>query len=154
MTAMAIEREITDARSIRETGTSGKRKEGHPSCSSGKKMKASSSRGFQGQGHGYQGQGHIKDPSQSGSMTCFHCHQPGCKRRDCPNRQDPMTMGHLSPSHPWDVNGCSMFLFTPAWARGTSISIRVLHQRLLLRRHTREARVRVEVEDKAHRLGL
>ena len=56
--AMAIEREITDARSIREMGTSGKRKEGQPSFSSGKKLKASSSRGFQGHGRGYQGQGY------------------------------------------------------------------------------------------------
>ena len=44
-------------------------KDGQPSFSSRKKLKASSSRGFQGQGHGYQGQGHIRDPSKSGSMT-------------------------------------------------------------------------------------
>ena len=48
MTAMAIEREIDDARSIRDTGVDDKRKEGQPSSSSGKKLKASSSRGFQG----------------------------------------------------------------------------------------------------------
>ena len=45
--AMAIEREIEDARSIRDTVASG----------SGKKQKTSIPRGFQGQGHGYQGQG-------------------------------------------------------------------------------------------------
>ena len=56
-TAMAIEREIDNARSIQDTGAGDKRKEGQPSSSSGKKQKASSSRGFQGQGHGYQGQG-------------------------------------------------------------------------------------------------
>ena len=73
-TAMAIEREIEDARSNRDAGASDKRKEGRPSSSSGKKLKASSSRGFQGQGRGYQGQGHIKVPSQSRSMACFNCH--------------------------------------------------------------------------------
>ena len=41
-TAMAIEREIEDARSIRDIGASGKRKEGQSSSSSGKKPKASS----------------------------------------------------------------------------------------------------------------
>ena len=34
-TAMAIEREIEDARSIRDVGSSGKRKEDQPSSSSG-----------------------------------------------------------------------------------------------------------------------
>ena len=51
-----------------------KRKEGQPSSSSGKKLKASSSRGFQGQGRDYQGQAHIKAPSESGQVTCFHFH--------------------------------------------------------------------------------
>ena len=54
-TAMAIEREIKDAQSIRDAGTSGKRKESQSSSGSGKKLKASSSRGFQGQGRGHQG---------------------------------------------------------------------------------------------------
>ena len=63
-TAMAIEREIDNARSIRDMGASDKRKEGHSSSSSGKKLKASSSQGFQGQGRGSQGQGHIKAASQ------------------------------------------------------------------------------------------
>ena len=36
-TAMAIEREIEDARSIRDASASGKRKEDQPSCSSGNK---------------------------------------------------------------------------------------------------------------------
>ena len=47
-TAMAIEREIEDARSIRDTGAGDKRKESQSSSSSEKKPKASSSRGFQG----------------------------------------------------------------------------------------------------------
>ena len=54
-TTMAIEREIDDARSIRDAGASGKRKEDQPSSSSGKKQKTYSPRGFQGRGRGYQG---------------------------------------------------------------------------------------------------
>ena len=73
-TTMAIEREINDAQSIRDKDAGDKRKEGQPSFSSGKKLKASSLRGFQGQGPDYQGQGHIKAPSQSGPMTYYHCH--------------------------------------------------------------------------------
>ena len=50
-TAMAIQREIEDARSIQAAGADDKRKESQSSSSSGKKLKASSSQGFQGQGH-------------------------------------------------------------------------------------------------------
>ena len=46
MTAMAIERKIEDARSIRDTGTGSKRKESQTSSCLGKKPNASSSRGF------------------------------------------------------------------------------------------------------------
>ena len=42
-TTMSIEREIEDAQSIQDAGTSDMRKEGQPSSSSGKKLKASSS---------------------------------------------------------------------------------------------------------------
>ena len=52
-TAMAIEREIEDARSIRDAGSSGKRKKSQSSSSPGKKLKAFGSRGFQGQGCGH-----------------------------------------------------------------------------------------------------
>ena len=45
-TAMAIERKIEDARSIRDTSASGKRKEDQPSSSLGKKQKNSIPRGF------------------------------------------------------------------------------------------------------------
>ena len=85
-TAMAKKREIEDARSIRDSGAGDKRKEGQSSSSSGKKLKASSSQGFQGQGH-------IKAPSQSGPMTCFHCHQPEHMRRDFPQRQGSQGFG-------------------------------------------------------------
>ena len=45
-TALAIERDIEDAWSIRDMGASDKRKEGQPSSSSGKKHKTSIPRGF------------------------------------------------------------------------------------------------------------
>ena len=54
-TALAIEREIDDAQSIRDTGAGDKRKEGQPSSSSGKKQRTSIPRGFSGQGRGFQG---------------------------------------------------------------------------------------------------
>ena len=47
-TAMAIEREIDDTRSIRDTGASEKRKESQPFSSLRKKQRTSTSRGFQG----------------------------------------------------------------------------------------------------------
>ena len=55
-TALALEREVEDALSIRDAGASAKRKENQPSySSSGKKHRTSASREFQRQGHGYQG---------------------------------------------------------------------------------------------------
>ena len=45
-TAMTIEREMEDAWSTRDAGASGKRKESQSSSSSGKKPRASNSRGF------------------------------------------------------------------------------------------------------------
>ena len=45
-TTMAIEREIEDARSIRDAGAGGKRKKRQSSSSLGKKPKGSSSQGF------------------------------------------------------------------------------------------------------------
>ena len=52
-TALIIEREIENARSIRDAGTGGKRKESQISSRSRKKPKASNSQGFQGQGRDY-----------------------------------------------------------------------------------------------------
>ena len=42
--------------------------------------------------------------------------------------KDPRVMGHHSPSHQWDMRGRSLFLLTPAWARGIGISPKVLHK--------------------------
>ena len=55
-TALAIEREIDDAQSIRDTGAGDKQKEGQPSSSSGKKQRTFVPQGFSGQGRGFQGQ--------------------------------------------------------------------------------------------------
>ena len=56
MKAMAIEREVDDARSIQNAGASDKRKESQLSfSSSGKKQKTSALRGFQRQGRDYEG---------------------------------------------------------------------------------------------------
>ena len=63
-------------------------------------------------------------------------------------------MGHYSLSHQWDVHRHSMFLLTPVQVKGTDISLRVLHKNLLHHRQVREARVWVEVRDRAHRSGL
>ena len=84
-TTMTIEREIKDAKGIRDTSASGKRKESQSSSSLGKKLRAFSSRGLQSRG--YPGQGQVRDASQIGQMVCFHCQQPGHMRRVCPQRQ-------------------------------------------------------------------
>ena len=70
-TALTIEIEIEDARSTRDVGVSSKRKESQSSTCSGKKPRASSSRGFQGCGHSSQGK--IRVASQAGQMVCYHC---------------------------------------------------------------------------------
>ena len=58
MTAMAIEREVDDSRTIRDAGVKDKRKESQLSySSSGKKQKTFTPQGFQGHNCGYQSQG-------------------------------------------------------------------------------------------------
>ena len=54
--AMAIERDVDDARNIRDAGVKDKSKESQPSSSSlRKKQRTFTSQGFQRQGRGYQG---------------------------------------------------------------------------------------------------
>ena len=81
-TALTIEREIEDARSTRDVGVRSKRKESQSFSSSGKKQRASSSRGFQG--HGHPGLGQMRVVIPAGQMVCYHCQQLGHMRRDCP----------------------------------------------------------------------
>ena len=85
---------------------------------------------------------------------CFQCHQSGHLRRDCPQRQRYQIMGHHSPSHQWDMHRRSLFLLTPAWARGTSISPRVLHKHLLFHKRATWVEACFEVEDRAHKPAL
>ena len=75
---------MEDARSTRDPGVSGKRKESQSSSSSGKRQKASASQGFQEQGRGYQGQGQDMAFGQAGQVICYFYRQPGHVRRDCP----------------------------------------------------------------------
>ena len=81
-TALTIEREIEDVWSNRDATVSGKRKDSQSSSSSGKRQRASSSRGFQSRGH--LGQGQMRVAGQAGQMVCYHCQQPGHMRQDCP----------------------------------------------------------------------
>ena len=81
--AIAIERNIDAARSIRDTGASENRKDDQPSSSSRKKQRTSIPRGRLVQGNDYQGQGQGRGVSQAGPIICYHCQQLGHVRKDC-----------------------------------------------------------------------
>ena len=85
-TSLSIEREVDDTRSIRDIGAGAERNENKSSSNSGKKQKTAMPLGPQGRNRRYQGQGQTRASSQSGPMTCFHCHQPEHVRQDCPQR--------------------------------------------------------------------
>ena len=90
-TTLTIKREIEDARSTRDVSVSRKRKESQSSSNSGKRQRASNSRGFQSRGH--LGQGQMRVAGQAGQMVCYHCLQLGHMRRDCPQRQGSQGFG-------------------------------------------------------------
>ena len=46
-------------------------------------------------------------------------------------------MGHLSPSHQWDVHRLGLFLLTQPWAKGIGFSSRALHKPLPLHNQAR-----------------
>ena len=116
-TALIIEREIENARGIRDTITSGKRKGDQSSSNTGKRQRASGPREPQIQG-------------QPGSMTCFYCHHPEHMKMDCPRRHDPRVMSQCRSSHQWNMHGLKLFLLTPVWVRGTSFRCGMLRKRL------------------------
>ena len=65
-TSLTMEREIEDARNTRDASVSGKRKDSLSSSSSGKRQRASGSRGSQS--HGHPGQGQMRVTGQAGQM--------------------------------------------------------------------------------------
>ena len=87
-TTLIIERELDDARSIRDAGANDKKRGSQVfSSGSGKKQRTSVPRGSQGQDQPSQEGRHFWTPSQSGQRACFQCHQPEHYRRNCPERQ-------------------------------------------------------------------
>ena len=120
-TALAIERELEDARGIRDASASGKRKVDQPSLSLGKRQRTSVPQAPQVQG-------------QPGLMTCFYCHQPRHMRRDYPQRQG--SQSYVTTQSQSSV-GQVLKQFVPSHlvrARGTSTILRVLHRHFRLHR--------------------
>ena len=70
-TTMTTEGEVDVMRGIQDMGAGTKRKGDQPSSSSGKKLKASGSQGFQSPC--YPGQGRVRVTSQDGQIVFYHC---------------------------------------------------------------------------------
>ena len=150
-TALTIEREIEDARSIRDASASSKRKNNQSSSSSGKRQRASSSRGSQSRGH--PGQGQMRVASQAGQMVCYHCQQPGHMRRDFPQRKGSQGFSTAQSHSIASRRGYSTFLHSTVQAREASLNFKELRRHLTFHRQALEARVWVKVEDEAHMQG-
>ena len=142
-TNLAIEKEVDDTRSIRDMGASAKRKENQSSSSSRNKQKTFSLHESQEQGRGHQDQGQGQS-FRGGDTSGFLANQgrehvsivtnldtlDGIALRG----RDPRVMEHHNSNHQWEMHRRSLFLLTPAWAKGTGISPRVLHKHLLFHR--------------------
>ena len=90
-TTMTTKGEVDVTRGIQDMGAGTKRKGDQPSSSSRKKLRASSSRGFQS--HDHSGRRRVKVARQDGPMVCYHCQQPRHMKRDCPQRQGSQGFG-------------------------------------------------------------
>ena len=87
-TTLIIEREIDDARSIRDASVSEKKRGSQVSSSgSRKKQRTSVPQGSQVQDRPSQERRHFWTPNQPEQRACFKCHQPGHYRSDYPQRQ-------------------------------------------------------------------
>ena len=132
-TAMAIGKEVDDARNIRDAGVKDKMKESQPSSSSSRKKQwTPTPQWFQGQGRSYQGQGqgqsshsgkHFEALKQIWQRTCFHCHQPRHLRRDCPQRQESHNYGTPQSQSSVKRTQTQFVPPYPHYGRGKTISI-------------------------------
>ena len=103
-TALIIEREIDDARSIRDAGANDKKRESQVSSSSSRKKQRTSEL------LANQDRGCVSSATSLDTVD-------GIAPRD----RDPRVMGHHSPNHHWGKRGHSLFLHTLVRTRGTSI---------------------------------
>ena len=68
--------------------------------------------------------------------------------------KDPRTLRHNNPNYRWNMHRRSLFLLTPAQAKGNHINPKVRHRHRLSHIQVREAKARVEVRYRAHKPGL
>ena len=84
-TTLIIEREVDDARSIRDAGASNKKRGGAKLLLQARERSRGLlfHEGFRGGAVVNRAKGQVWVTSQAGKMTCFHCHQSGHMRRNC-----------------------------------------------------------------------